>query len=330
VISLRRSVSEFERFEQERKIALECYRSAMQTMAQYAVELHPDLTEPHRGQLRQLADSVAEGTAEILAESKATLRALLRDYRDKASKYLGELRDQLITTTRTLEEILGSVSQTEEDSEARVRTTAARIRETAARPEAAPLRQFLLTAADHIEEGLDQLHKQHQLALAQFHAEIRMLHKRIDSLEASSALDSLTKLFDRKETEEYLESLAPGVSILLARATGLRMAESRFGTETAEELAAAFVKRLRNALPAAALIGRWSLEEFVVLTEVPKAEAMKLAKVISEQLSGSYSCLKDGKTVRPSVTLTVVALETTGHTSAQIRTQMSAFFVGQG
>src|ERR1017187_6446744 len=106
MISIRSSLTELERNHQIRAAVMDCYVLAIKNIAHYAVELDEELTGPHRKHLEALATEVASGTSEALSDSRATLRGLLRDYRDKACQYLGGLRDELAGTARTLEEIL--------------------------------------------------------------------------------------------------------------------------------------------------------------------------------------------------------------------------------
>jgi GGDEF domain-containing protein len=98
---------------------------------------------------------------------------------------------------------------------------------------------------------------------------------------------------------------ASKLSLLLLKAAGLRVAEAQFGTAVAQELAAAFTKRLRNSLPPAAVIGRWSEEGFLAMLYVDRPEATAFAERISGSLAGAYACLKGGKTVRPLIHLRV-------------------------
>ena len=91
---------------------------------------------------------------------------------------------------------------------------------------------------------------------------------------------------------------------------GFLRAEVQFGKEVGEELAAAFVKRLRNSVPATAEAARWAVEEFVVLISAKKADAVALGKWISENLSGPYVCLKGGTAIRPAVQATVGIVDT--------------------
>ncbi len=186
-------------------------------------------------------------------------------------------------------------------------------------------------AANSIEQSVEQLRKQHQLTVSQFMVEIRMLHKRIDSLEAAAATDEFTRFDSHDETIERIRSTPAGsYSLLLIGARGLRRSEVQFGKDVGDELAAAFAKRLRNSLPANASFGRWGAEEFVVTLTMKKSEAMATGKWISENLAGNYACLKGGKAVRPMLQLTVGVVDTvTSEKPERILERIGAFLTGQ-
>jgi GGDEF domain-containing protein len=326
MISIRHSVAELEQAHQERMLTLDCYHTAIRNIAHYAVELDSQITEPHRQYLNALADELAAGGPEFLRDSRATLRGLLRDYRDKASEYLNQLREELSGTARALEEILDSLSQADGDHETKLRNSLLVIHDIAQSPHAAAIRDALRSAAGLIENSLDQIRKQHQLAIAQFQVEIRMLHKRIDALEAASSIDQLTHMFNRGEIEERIRSASTGYSLLLMRLSGFRAAEVHYSQEVAAELAGAFAKRLRNSLPPNATVGRWQREQFIAMLDIPNGEAMALAKWISEHLGGAYACLQGGKTVRPSIQLTVGVIDSVGCTPARVMDKVLEYF----
>jgi GGDEF domain-containing protein len=98
-------------------------------------------------------------------------------------------------------------------------------------------------------------------------------------------------------------------SLLLMRIEGLRLAERQWGKSVAAELAGAFGKRLRSGLPPEAVIGRWGHEEFIAQVILGKAETQAAAKWLTENLSGRYACLKDGKTVRPVLQVNTAVLD---------------------
>jgi GGDEF domain-containing protein len=308
--SIQNSLNELERCHVLRDLVLDCYLTAIRNVAQYAVELDDEITAPHRKYLADLAGEVAAAQPEALAESRATLRGLLRDYRDKAGQYLSTLREELAGTARALQEILNSLAQTDSDHEVQLRGALGSLREISESLDSSAVRAAVLAAADSIEQSLEQIRRQHQLTVSQFLVEIRMLHKRIDALETAASLDNLTKLFKRSEMEKQIRSASGGpLCLLLVRASGFRQVERQFNREVAAELAAAFSKRLRNSLPPSAIIGRWSEEGFVAMLSMEKPEAMASAKWVADHLSGAYACLQRGKSVHPSLQVSVAVVD---------------------
>ena len=330
MISIQSSLTELDRAHQLREGVLDCYLNAIQNCANYAMDLDEELTANYRKYLRALADEVATGQKDVLLESRSTLRNILRDYRDKGAQYLTTLRDELAGTARALEEILDSLSQSDGDHEARLRATVQQLRQVAGGPESAKLGDTLRGAATSIEQSVEQMRKQHQVTVSQFQIEIRMLHKRIDTLEAAASLDHLMRFYNREEVIERIKAAAPGeYCLLLVSARGLRRAEMQFGPPIAEELAGAFAKRLRNSLPPNAVLGRWGTEELVALVNMTKLEALTSGKWITEHLSGAYACLQGGKTVRPALQLNVGVVDThTGEAPEKVLQRVGTFLTG--
>lgn len=331
MISIQSSLTELERSHQIRAAVLDCYVLAIKNIAHYAVELDDELTEPHRKYLKTLATEVATGAPEAVSDSRASLRGLLREYRDRAAQYLCNLRDELAGTARTLEEILDSLGQADGDHEKNLRTALGKLRQVAASPGDAALGAVISTTADSIEKSLEEVRKQHLLTTSQFLVEIRMLHKRIDALEAAASINESTRFATREELAERIRATPAGqYCLLLVGARGLRRAEVQFGKEVGEALGAAFAKRLRNSLPTSAVIARWGHEEFVAMITANKAEALASAKWINEHLSGDYACLKSGKTVRPILQLTLGVVDTSAQdTPERIIERIGVFLVGQ-
>ncbi len=301
MISIRQNLSELDRCHQARRLLLECYVDALRNAAQYAVELDGELTGQHRRYMSSLAEDAARGELEALVESRATLRGLLRDYHDKAAAYLGQLRDELAGTARALEEITASMGQTDEDHETRMRDALLKLRGIA-QVSGGEFAESLGSTARLIEHSLEQMRRQNQITVSQFRTEIRMLHQRIDALEAAASMDDATKMFSRGEIEKRIRSLPSGAHcLLLVKAAGIRLASTSFSREVSAELAGAFAKRLRNSLPERSVIGRWGEEDFVTILPPNKAEAIRSGKYIAEHLGGFYACLFQGKTIRPAL-----------------------------
>jgi GGDEF domain-containing protein len=292
----------------ERGLALDCYLSAIRVLAHYAIDLEEELTGPYKKYLNALADDTEAGTPEALLESRGTLRGLLRDYRDKASAYLNQLRQELAETAGALQRILDILAQSEGDHEIHLRKALQTLRELARGAPDGSLLPALRETADTIEQSLAELGRSQQLTVSQFLVEIGLLHKRIDALEAAVSVDALTKLFNRAEIEQCLRSAETG-SLLLLRVEGFGQATTHFSPEVAKELAGAFIKRLRNSVLPDSILGQWGEEKFAVIVPAPKEEALASAQWIGDHLSGAYACLQGGKTVRPRIQVHTEVLE---------------------
>jgi GGDEF domain-containing protein len=309
MISIRESVAELERSHARRAQAVDCYAAAIQSVAQYAIDFDEEITEPHRKYLHALAGEVSSGRDEVLEQSRSTFRALLRDYRDKATAYLSRVREELSATARALQETLATFAQADGDYESRLRETMRRLREIASSPAGHAVRADLSSAADAIESSFEEMRKQHRLTVSQLVVEIQMLHRRIDGLEAAAAVDNVARLLSRAEIEERVRKTPPGSSLLMVNVSGIRLAASRYPPDVACQLLAAFTKRIHNMLPAGAIVGRWAEEEFVAILDMKKGDALGLSTRIAEHLSGAYSCVLNGKTIRHGLRLTVGVAE---------------------
>lgn len=301
------AIAEPELHRDSSSLALTCYISAIRNIAHYAAELEPELTGPYRNYLEDLAGAVACGACE-LEESRATLRALLRDYRDKSSQYLNILREDLNGAALALAEILDSLGENDGEQGDQLREALRTLREPPG-DDCDSIRDTVSAAAKTVENCLAAVRKRHQLSVSQFMLEIRMLHKRIDALESAASVDMVTHLFPRHEMERRIRERQTPCGLLLVRAEGIVTAASEFGNAVSEELTGAVIRRLRNGLPAAAVIARWSEHGFAAMLDLNGLDADQLALRMAGTLAGQYACVKDGKAVHPPIHAEVRLLE---------------------
>lgn len=293
---------------EEPGVALECYIAAIQNMAQYAVQLDAEITGTHVKYVTGLAAEV-QAASQTLLESRATLRGLLRDYRDKAAEFLNRLRQQLESTAKALHEIVEALAQSDGDHATRLRDTLKRVREAAAGPEGAPLRAMLTTAVDSIEGDLAQMRREQQFTMAQLQTEVRILHQRVESLQNAAAMDQASKFSSRRSIEEYVESLpAAGFMVLILKAHGLAQARARYGASLADELVATFARRMRNCVPKDAVMGRWNEQDFLAVLPVSQDRENIDPQAVSTHLSMPYACMTAGKVVRIPLEVSVEVL----------------------
>lgn len=310
MVSIRESVAELDRSHRLRELTRECYLSAIQSVSQYAVDLDTRITGDFKRHVSALEAGAASTDEGELQATRSALRGLLRDYRDKASEFINGLRDQFANSARALEEIMDSLAQADGDGDSRMRVAIGRLREIAARPECAPVQAVILANARALDTGLEQMRRQQQVTVSQFHAEIRVLHQRIQAMEAAAMVDELSKMLLREEMEERIRAATQcPYSLLLIRTNGLKLAERQYGGAVGAELTGALGKRLRAGLPADAAIGCWGEERFVVKVALSKQDGMTLSRRLTESLAGSYSCIQEGRSVRASLQVSIAVVD---------------------
>jgi GGDEF domain-containing protein len=275
-------------------IAIDCYRAAVRNVAFYAIDFEKHTTAAYRRALAQVEHN---------ADRVASFAALMRDYRSQAKAYVRRLCGELSAMAASLNGILDGLADGEGDYDARLRSALGRVRGIADRPGYEVVRELLLRAAAAMQEGLDELNRHHEKIVTSLMEEVRALHKKIDSLESAASLDILTTLLSHAEIEKRLEAAGAAATGSIFAVSGFRLAASRFAPHVANQLEAAFLKRLNRILPDKSVAGRWSDEEYLVL--MPAGAAMAPARMIEEQLSGSYACAHEGKNVRPTLQVRV-------------------------
>jgi GGDEF domain-containing protein len=306
MISIQQNLSELEKSHKLRTMALECYVAAIANMAHYAVDLDAAITAPHRLHLSNLGAELAEASPEALTESRSTLRGLLRDYRDRASTYLCGLRNQLSSTAQALREMVDGLAQCDTDHHGKTGAALVRLREIAGSPEGVPVRAPMEAAVSAVEQSLEQMRRQHRFTIAQMQTEIRLLHNRIDSLEAAASTDEASQMSNRRFLAEYLRATsAEGACFLILKMRGLAEARVRFGVGIADEVLATFGRRLRNTVPKEGVIGRWGEQDFLaIVPAAAKPSDGAIIKQFAGHLSMPYACMIEGKVVRVPMVVT--------------------------
>ncbi len=289
-------MSELEQMAQLLEETFESYKALIDGISQYAIEFEEAATLGFRAHLGRVASLL--GTPkdrQVIYDSRSHLRAELRDYRDRAMSYLADLHRELSEKTETLQHLLDAMSAAEDDHDEELREQLAELRKLAAA--AGEQQAAILAVAQGLEKTIEQIHQHNQLMIAQFLVEIRQLHKRIETLERAAEVDSSSQAYSRRETESRIQGMIggeSGFSLLVFRLENLAAIERDYGLPLAGQLIKAFVRRLRNALPPATVIGCWSADQFVVILEIPKTDAIARSRPLIEKLSGIYVFAEEG------------------------------------
>jgi two-component system cell cycle response regulator len=176
--------------------------------------------------------------------------------------------------------------------------------------------------------GHDYLRKPPEAAelLARVNAALRVkalqdeLRKRAEDLDRVSRTDHLTGLYNRRHMEEQLRMFGAGakrhgcpLAVLIVDVDHFKTVNDTLGHQAGDEVLVAVCHRLRNALRAEDILGRWGGEEFLLVLPHTGTDA---ARVLAERLRAAVSATPI-VVERGSLTVTIsvggAAAEETGH-----------------
>lgn len=319
MISIKNSLSALERAHALLENLAQSHRATVTDLAMGVTALDVESAAPFTEEIVTAAARMNGTVSESLAGNSAALHTALPAWFEKVREYIGEQRLERAATERALREVVASLSQADADHDGKIRLTVDHLRALTRSPEGKGLRDALRAAADAIEESMEQIRRQHQIAIAQFHNEIRALQMRIDPAEAESQSDSLLRIYCREEMCKRITDMVPGpLWMVLLHVRGIRHAEVQFGAGVAAELSSAFAVRFRNTLATGAAIGLWAEEKLLALIPADSSRSTaSVCKVITEHLPGPYACFHDGKTVRPTIDVSVCIVESTAKDTAE-------------
>ncbi|MCP5117674.1 MAG: diguanylate cyclase [bacterium] len=304
MISLKQSLSDFDRLESLQKTAIECYRSAVEVAGQYVVETDEESTKAFREHLDALAKLVkSAGTPSDLKRTRASFQIEVQDYAGQGTRYLRTIKDQLDATTRALKEIVESLNRGGDNQERRLREGIAKLGTIARHPQIVRLCPEMEAVVANVEDNVQRLQKQNQLVVAQLHDEISSLHGALDNAKQEAAKDPISGVLNRAE---MLARIRGGIEqhqefcLIFLWISNANYIYRTFGSRARDEIITDFCGRLGEVSGADAVLGRWADEQFAALVRRPKPEAMWLADNLANQLAGPY-VVKKGSSRREVV-----------------------------
>ncbi|MGA3025973.1 MAG: hypothetical protein ABSF98_14480 [Bryobacteraceae bacterium] len=288
----------------------ENYRAAIEDNSQYAIDLDASITPAHREALRRIAERIsaeASGSVSALPSLRSSVRNVLRDYKEKAERYLSDLRGRLEEHANALQTVLGALTAGSGDQERKLRSEMNRLGELAAVTSLAEMRAGVLELKGRLEACIDELERLNQITVAELTSEIHALQRQVDQLKApASDAGGGVGIRERVEAET-----AAGNSFLLlfARIRNLESVRTRFGGELTARVVACAIKRLNN-LPAKNMtVGCWQEGVLCAVIGEPDRPGVALARDANNRLSGKYVFAESDRVIEIPAQVVTASLE---------------------
>lgn len=300
VVSLKQSLNEYERAQGLASELADTLLATFTSLRQYVVDTDPSVMEDFRlwadASSRTVERCVREADAGAFNELRTGIRAGLRDYRDRAGRYIDELRSNLARTTAALDEMLTTLQSGDSDAEIQLKNEITRLETLDKLASMDDLRAALRRSAILLAGYMAQLKQEKDIAVAQLRDEIRTLHTSLEQARRAATTNEITGICEREEFEKLLRLEITARSPFSV----VRMALQNFGNlagwyqrNTLDQLLDAFCKRARGVFPADTMIGRWRDNVFCAM--VPSMDIQPMVTALVRKCGGNYVCMDAGR-----------------------------------
>ncbi len=327
MISIRKAGNELERMEELLHAVTEVYSHAINSSAEYAIEVDPAGASEFRRHLQALQQRM-EGAAapQEWKAIQASFRGELRDYRDNARGQLNRLREEIAAAGEAVHLFAESVTASDTDHKIQIKETLGHLEAISRSNDPDELRTGIRQVASSISDSIEVMQHSHQAAVAQLRDEIRVLHKQVDRERNAHLIDRATGVWNRDKLDSRVAKLVADrqpFCILLVYIRNLRLLDGRYSPTVIEGSLKALLGRLSALLGAKAVIGRWSESFFAAIVEIPSAKAIAFSRAASEKLSGEYPVQEKGVSQNvPLMALTGVIDQTAGGDEASFQKKL--------
>ncbi|MEO8026650.1 MAG: GGDEF domain-containing protein [Bryobacteraceae bacterium] len=335
MISLSKSINEFDRIRNLERIAIDCYCSALQSAEHYLVVVDSTDAESTRDRLREIQGTAERSTDPVsLNESRGQFRGVLRDYQQRAHGQIGRLRSDLESALVAMQSVADSMAARDDDHQGQISRELIRLRAVTAFQDLPKMRDGVAAAVQGIESCVERMQRENQLIVAQLCDEIRVLHARVDAVSKIATLDPATGLLNRQQMELCIESAASPdstkpVCLVYTAVRNFKLLCHQSGRQTVDVAMAALGARLRNIFGSEFQISRWSDDEVLALVPGDPARAMSLSKQAALQTPGTYPIQVLGQLRTVTLKTQVTFLERrTGESAREILHRVDQFALG--
>ncbi len=309
MISLKKTLTEFDGLSRQLHAAMDCYRAALESIGRHAVEVVPAEAAEHRTTLGLIRRNLEGSTSEeTLTRSRSALESELERYSERARGSLKGREGEIRAIIEILAQLAQSITAHSDAYSGRFRSLAQGLEAVAQLDDLAAIRQRLAASATEIRSCAESMHREEMDSVARLQGELRTFRRRLEEAESLAATDSLTGLANRRQAESLMrrkiESGQP-FSILLFDLDGFKLVNDRYGHYVGDCLLKAFGKRLVGQFRAGDVVCRWGGDEFLVVLSSGLPDGSARAVCVAERMGGLYAIKSPQGAVNVQISATV-------------------------
>lgn len=273
--------------------ALELYRNSVTLMGQSCARVCPPVGFPVKNSLLTLADLLAAGAGPAPPEEIARqIDDGLSKWGDDAHEYFrqkaADFRDIMLTMAKTADTV-GEAGQRHGNKFSAITS---RLQSFADLQDLPAIRAAVMETALEMQACVESMTAESQESIGKLRAELTSYQVKLEEAERMVSLDALTGLASRRCIELQIDlrvGLSTSFSVMIIDLNGFKQINDVFGHLAGDNVLKLFSAELRAAFRKTDLVGRWGGDEFIVLLDVPLAQAAGYIERVREWVFGDYT-----------------------------------------
>ncbi|MEO8596678.1 MAG: GGDEF domain-containing protein [Candidatus Solibacter sp.] len=291
MISLKRLIEQ----NQEELIAgaLRAYRASLDAMGRACLQACPALGSSLQNTLAGLQRQIPDhSTLEQVQQTGAHVEANLQQWGQHMAGYhqrkTGELKEILTIMAHTAE----AVGDRDRRYSQQFTLITESLHSMATLDDLSAIRDALVASAKQLQSSVAQMSQDGDEMVSHMRGELHQYQTKLEEAERLATVDSLTGLQNRRGIEGTLAALIQQrrkFSIIMLDLNGFKQINDTYGHAAGDDILRQFASELRAAFRSTDDAGRWGGDEFIMVLQCSREEAVRHVERARKWVLGEYT-----------------------------------------
>jgi diguanylate cyclase (GGDEF)-like protein len=295
VISLRKHIEDRT---ENAKAAVEAFKSAIGAIAKAGAQAIPPLGAGLLAKLNVMqAGLPREAVKEQVLATRGEFEQELEIWAESAAQYSRdkekEVRDIMIAVAVSAE----ALAERDQRYASQFGGLTTRLQSIAAMQDLSVIRRSVVQSAADMKSAVEKMSEENEESVAQLRAEVAHYRAKLEQSEAREAIDPLTGLVNRRETEAQIQDRIlwrRQFCVAVLDLNGFKKINDVHGHVAGDNLLQKFATEMKAHFRSTDVVGRWGGDEFIVTIDSKLAEAQASLDRVRKWAFGEYT-IETGK-----------------------------------
>jgi diguanylate cyclase (GGDEF)-like protein len=295
VISLRKHIEDSA---ENAKTAVDAFKSAVAAIAKAGAQAIPPLGAGLLAKLNLIHEGLPrEAGKEQMNAARGEFEQHLEVWGESAAQYSRdkekEIRDIMIAVAVSAE----ALAERDQRYASQFGGLTTRLHSIAAMKDLSTMRRSVVQSAEEIKAAVDKMTVENEESVAQLRAEVAHYRAKLEQSEAREAVDPLTGLANRRETESQIQDRIVWrrrFCVAVLDLNGFKKINDVHGHVAGDNLLRKFATEMKAHFRSTDVVGRWGGDEFIVIIDSTLAEAQSSLDRVRKWAFGEYA-IETGK-----------------------------------